>query len=195
MIRHSIPLFSIAAALLCCLSAPAIAQEDVKTHPATQVVFQYLKHATSQEWKESVKLLDKDSVVDLMQRYIYRIKQASTIDEEISMVRKLNQTSLSAVEKMDPVDFYIAYHHGVQERFDVTDEVLEQIKTTMRARPLSIGLETIDELEYAHVLVRTKHQNRTKEVSSLDLVSLVKLKGEWKVTLLAGRPIIKDIPK
>jgi len=194
MTRYSISLLTAICSLFL-VAAPVASAQDVKTHPATQVVFQYLKHATSQEWKESVVLLDADSVLDLMRRYVYRIKQAPTIDDEIAMVRKLNQTSLSAVEKMDPVDFYIAYHKGVQERFEVTDEILEQIKTTMRAKPLSLGLETIDGLEYAHVLVRTRHQNRDKEVSSLDLVSLVNLKGSWKVTLLAGRPIIKEIKK
>ena len=193
MTHPKISLFALAGTLLFTFSAASNAQGlDPKTHPATQVVFQYLKHATSQEWTESVKLIEKESVVDLMQRYIYRIKQSPTIDEEISMVRKLNQTSLSAVEQMDPVAFYIAYHKGVQERFDVTEEVLNQIKETMGAKPLSAAEETIEGREYAHILVRTRHQNRDKEVSSLDLVSLVKVDGTWKVTLLAGRPIVKD---
>jgi hypothetical protein len=185
-----LPLLAIQAA-----SLPLAAQSNaqIEGHPATQVVLSYLRYAMAQDWTKSVALLEPESVTDLRVRYLERIKQASTIDEEIAMVRKLNCNNLSEVEKMTDVDFYIAYHKGVQDRFEVTPEILEQIRKTMGVKLLSLGEETVEGKDYTHVLVRTKHQNRDREVSSLDMISLVKIDGKWKVTLLAQRPLVKKL--
>lgn len=185
-----LPVFALQLAIF---PAAAITKAEFDAHPAAQVVMSYLRYAMAQDWTKSVALLEPDSVTDLRERYIARIKQATTIDEEIAMVRKLDRNNLAEVEKMSDVDFYIAYHKGVQDRFDVTPEILEQIRKTMGVLPLSLGEETIDGKDYAHILVRTKHQNRSKEVSSLDMISLIKLGGKWKVTLLAQRPVVKDV--
>ncbi len=185
-----LPLLAFQAATL---SVSAQSNAQIESHPATQVVLSYLRYAMAQDWTKSVALLEPESVTDLRVRYLERIKQASTIDEEIAMVRKLNCNNLSEVEKLTDVDFYIAYHKGVQDRFEVTPEILEQIRKTMGVKLLSLGEETVEEKDYTHVLVRTKHQNRDREVSSLDMISLVKIDGKWKVTLLAQRPIVKKL--
>lgn len=185
-----LPLIALQAAAL---PLPAQANAKIEAHPATQVVLSYLRYAMAQEWTKSVALLEPESVTDLRVRYIERIKQASTIDEEIAMVRKLDRNSFSEVEKMTDTDFYIAYHKGVQDRFDVTPEILEQIRKSMGVKLLSLAEETVEGQDYAHILVRTKHENRDREVSSLDMISLIKLDGKWKVTLLAQRPLVKPI--
>ncbi len=196
MKRHRRTAILAALAIATFVSAPvALAQKSIESHPAAQVVMSYLRYAMSQEWRKSVALLEPESVEDLKLRYIERIKRAPTIDEEIAMVRKLDKNNLKEVQAMKTIDFYIAYHKGVQDRFEVTEEILNQIKTTMRAKLLSIGEETIEGTDYAHILVRTKHENRDKEVSSLDLVSLIKIDGKWKVTLRAQRPLIGPAPK
>lgn len=189
-LRALLPFLAFQSAVL-----PVAAQgnAEIEAHPATQVVLSYLRYAMAQDWTKSVALLQPESVTDLRVRYVARIKQAATLDEEIAMVRKLDRNSLGEVEKMSDVDFYIAYHKGVQDRFDVTPEVLEQIRKTMGVKLLSLATETVEEKDYAHILVRTKHQNRDREVSSLDMISLLKLDGKWKVTLLAQMPIVKKL--
>ena len=174
--------------------APALApaQEDINQHPATKVVLSYLRYSMGQQWEKSGKLIETDSLETLKRRYIQRIKMAPTIDDEMAMVRRLDQNSLSDVEKMEPFAFYVAYHKGLQERFEVTEELLDQIINTMGVRVMALAEEDFDGIDYAHVLVRTRHENRDKEVSSLDLVSLIKVGDDWKVTLNALDPSVKD---
>ena len=48
-----------------------------------------------------------------------KIKASSTFDEEIARVRKVDCSNLREVESLKPVDFYVRYHKGVQQRFKV----------------------------------------------------------------------------
>ena len=58
---------------------------------------------------------------------------------------------------------------------------------------LSLVEETNDGEELAHVLVRTKHDNGPdKTILSLELISMIKLDGKWKVTMDAMTPTILD---
>ncbi|MEM0898281.1 MAG: hypothetical protein AAGJ79_15540 [Verrucomicrobiota bacterium] len=170
----------------------AFAQADPNQHEATKVVVSYLRFSMAQEFGKSAALLDETSLNALHLRFIERVKMAPTIDDEMSMVRRLDKTSLREVEAMDPTDFYVAYHKGLQQRFDVDQELLDQIVATTSVKVMSVAEEVFADFELAHVLVRTRHDNRDKEVSSLDLITLKKYDGIWKVHLNAMEPQVRD---
>jgi hypothetical protein len=52
---------------------------------------------------------------------------------------------------------------------------------------LSIALEGED---LAHILVRTIHRDNRNQVSNLELISLKRIDGEWKVALNEQIPVI-----
>ncbi|MEM9480319.1 MAG: hypothetical protein AAGA58_11765 [Verrucomicrobiota bacterium] len=173
-------------------AARANAQADPNQHEATKVVVSYLRYSMAQEFEKSAALLDEVSLQSLQARFIERVKMAPTIDDEMAMVRRLDKTSLREVEAMEPTEFYIAYHNGLQARYEVDQELLDQIVSTTSVKVMSVSEEVFDDSELAHVLVRTRHDNRDKEVTALDLISLKKYDGVWRVHLHSMEPQVRD---
>ena len=104
-------------------------------------------------------------------------------------------SNLKEVEKLAATEFYIRYHEGIQKRFNIDQEKLKKILDSLGVKLLSLAEETVDSKEYCHVLVRTRHSNGDKQISALDLVSLLKVNGIWKVTLEAKEPVVKNLKK
>ena len=170
---------------------PASAQQSstqIGKHAAAQVVQQYLRLALARKWVESAKLIEPDSLQNLRDSYVRRIKRPGTsIEEETAMVKKLGKSDVEEVAKMPPIAFYAAYNTALQAKYDLTNEVLSIIARTLELRLLSIALEG-DQL--AHILVRTSHQDNRNHVSNLELVSLRKINGKWLVALNEQIPVI-----
>ena len=99
------------------------------------------------------------------------------------------------MEKLEPAEFYVRYHEGLQRRFNIDKEKLKEILDSLGVKLLSLAEETVDTKEYCHVLVRTRHSSGDKQISALDLVSLIKVNGAWKVTLEAQEPVVKILKK
>mgnify|MGYP003328483210 FL=1 len=167
--------------------------EDINAHPATKVTFQYLKNAMGQDWDGAAELIEPLSLENLKARYVMKIKASATFDEEIARVRKVDCSNLREVESLKPVDFYVRYHKGVQQRFKVDQSILDKILASLAVKLLSLAEDNVDKKEYCHILVRTRHSNGDKQISALDLVSLVKINGVWKVTLNAQQPVVKKV--
>jgi len=167
--------------------------QEISKHPATQVTFSYLKNAMGQDWEEAAQLIEPLSLENLKARYILKIKASSTFDEEIARVRRVDCANIREVEKLDAVDFYVRYHKGVQQRFKVDQEILDKILASLGVKLLSLAEDTVGGKEYCHILVRTRHSNGDKQISALDLVSLIKIKDTWKVTLNAQQPVVKKV--
>ena len=117
--------------LLSGTSVLADKNEEISKHPATQVTFSYLKNAMGQDWEKAANLIEPLSLENLKTRYILKIKASSTFDEEIARVRKVDCANLREVEKLEPLDFYVRYHKGVQQRFKVDQEILDKILASL----------------------------------------------------------------
>ncbi len=183
-------------AFLFVLPQAAVLAQDSKSineHPATQVTFGYLRSAMGQNWKKAAGLIEPASLESLKGRYIMRIKASATLDEEIAHVRRLDCANLKEVESLAATDFYIRYHKGVQKRFSVDQAKLDQILATLAVKLLSLAEEKVESRDYCHILVRTRHSNGDKQISALDLVSLLKIDGDWKVTLNAQEPLVRNL--
>lgn len=177
------------------LTAQAQAQSPkaINQHPATIVTFEYLRNAMGQDWRKAAALIEPASLESLKVRYIVRIKASATIDDEIALVRRLDCNNLREVEKLNASEFYIRYHEGIQKRFTIDQEKLKKILDSLAVKLLSLAEETVSSKEYCHVLVRTRHSNGDKQISALDLVSLLKVDGKWKVTTNAQEPVVKNL--
>ena len=186
-------------ALLCLLpvllpmSAGAQVAKAINEHPATQVTFEYLRNAMGKDWVKAAALIEADSLETLKQRYIRRIKASATIDEEMAHVRRLDCNRLKDVESLSGKEFYIRYHKGIQLRFEVDQAKLDKILASLAVKLLSLAEEKVEDQELCHILVRTRHSDGEKQVSALDLVSLVKVEDAWKVTLNAKDPYVKPV--
>ncbi|MCH2061759.1 MAG: hypothetical protein MK183_14140 [Verrucomicrobiales bacterium] len=167
--------------------------KGINQHPATLVTFDYLRNAMGQDWRKASALMEPASLKILKARYIIRIKAAATLDDEIALVRRLDCSNLSEVEKLEPSDFYVRFHEGIQNRFNIDQEKLKKILDSLGVKVLSLAEETVNSKEYCHILVRTRHSNGDKQISALDLVSLLKVDGKWKVTTTAEEPVIKNL--
>jgi hypothetical protein len=187
------------AILLCSAGLSSQAQEQPQStkalnqHPATLVTFDYLRNAMGQDWRKAGTLMESASLETLKTRYIDRIKASATLDDEIFLVRRLDCSNLSEVKKLDPLEFYVRYHEGIQKRFNIDQEKLKKILDSLGVKVLSLAEETVSSKEYCHVLVRTRHSNGDKQISALDMVSLLKIDGKWKVTTTAEEPIVKSL--
>ncbi|MEZ5301756.1 MAG: hypothetical protein R3F11_14060 [Verrucomicrobiales bacterium] len=186
--KRFLPLI-LAAAALAPLCPAQVNSNDAVKHPAAEVVVRYLRHALSLEYDLAAKLIEPQSLESLKGGYIDRIKAAPVLDEEMAMIKKLGGERLSDIEAMTPAQFYIAYNKGLQSRFEITPELLNRIKSSIKLRVLSVGLEEDGNL--AHVLVRTEHDRERHHVKDLELVSLVKVSGEWKVSLVQQRAVFE----
>jgi hypothetical protein len=187
------------AILLFITSLTAQAQEEVQNtkainqHPATLVTFDYLRNAMGQDWRKAGALMEPASLETLKERYIVRIKASATLDDEIALVRRLDCSNLSEVQQLDTQEFYVRYHEGIQKRFNIDQEKLKKILDSLGVKVLSLAEETVNSKEYCHILVRTRHSNGDKQISALDLVSLLKVDGKWKVTTTAQEPVVKGL--
>lgn len=173
--------------------AHAQAAKSINEHPATQVTFSYLRNAMGQDWTKAAALIEPASLENLKERYILRIKESATIDEEIAHVRRLGCVNLKEAQALNATEFYIRYHKGLQDRFKVNPEKLAQILNTLGVKLLSLAEENVDGTQLCHILVRTRHSDGKRQISSLDLVSLLKMDGKWLVTLNAQEPLIKEV--
>jgi len=167
-------------------------EKDFDTHPARDIVISYLAYAMGQDWPKAAALIDLESLTGLRDRYIARISSARIVQEELEMCRALDCLNLAEVKKLDPTDFYLRYHKGIEERYKVSAAKLETINKSKQVKVLSLVEESHDGKDLAHVLVRTKHDNGDKQISSLELISLSKAKGKWLVILDASKPTITD---
>ena len=187
------------AILLFITSLTAQAQEEaqntkaINQHPATLVTFDYLRNAMGQDWRKAGALMEPASLETLKERYIVRIKASATLDDEIALVRRLDCSNLGEVQKLDTQEFYVRYHEGIQKRFNIDQEKLKKILDSLGVKVLSLAEETVNSKEYCHILVRTRHSNGDKQISALDLVSLLKVDGKWKVTTTAQEPVVKSL--
>lgn len=184
-----------AAALLCSAAAcllpsPVHAQTaaesaKLEAHPATKVVKDYLQLMLQREWAKSAALVEPASLKQLVEDYVKRLKNAPTMDDEAEMTRRVGKGTIEEVEAMAPVEFYVAYHQGIQQRYQVPPEVIKKVRDSLSLRVLSLAQE--DE-SHVHILVRTKHNNDKAIFESLELVSLVKVGDAWKVGLNEQAP-------
>lgn len=191
--------FTAILVLTASLTAQAQAQlqpqspKAISQHPATIVTFEYLRNAMGQDWRKAGTLIEPASLESLKARYIVRVKASATIDDEIALVRRVDCRNLKEVETLKASEFYIRYHEGIQKRFNIDQEKLKKILDSLGVKLLSLAEETVDSKEYCHVLVRTRHSNGDKQISALDLVSLLKVDGTWKVTTDAQEPVVKNL--
>ena len=114
------------------------------------------------------------------------------MDDEEEMVKRVGKKSTKEVEDMAPLAFYTSYHEGIQERWKVSPEVIKKVRDSLTVRLLSIGEEDAD---HVHILVRTKHSNDKAIIENLELISLVKLDGAWKVALNEQAPRITPLDR
>ena len=125
---------------------------------------------------------------NLRDSYVRRIKRPGTsVEDETAMVKKLGKADVEDVAKMTPTEFYAAYNTALQEKYDLTNDVLTLIANTLELRLLSIAIEGDD---LAHILVRTSHRDNRNQVSNLELVSLRKINDKWMVALNEQIPVI-----
>ena len=188
MIRLRHFLLSLAGAAVLFTGSPASAQADaaaLEAHPAGKVVREYLGMILGRQWNKSADIVDAASLKGLQEDYVMRLKGARTIDDEEAMTQRVGKATIEEVAKMTPREFYTAYHSGLQERYKVTDEVLETIRKSLDIRLLSIAEE---EPKLVHVLVRTKHSNGKARVENLELISLRKNGEKWQVALNEQAP-------
>lgn len=164
----------------------------LENHPASKVVLQYLQYALARDWKNATTLITPGSLAAVKESYVDRIKRAPTIDDEMRMVRELGKADLAEVEAMSPAAFYTAYHYSLQRRFNLTEERIKEIASTIKLKVLSVAEEPDDGL--AHVLVRTQHQDGENVVRNLELISLTKQGEKWMVTLEAQGPKLTPVP-
>lgn len=157
----------------------------IEAHPATKVVREYLNMILARKWDKSADIVDAESLKGLHKDYVDRVKHASTMDEEESMVRRVGVSTVEQVEQMKPRDFYTAYHEGLQDRYKVSEEALDIIRKTLTIKLLSLAQE--DE-KTVHILVRTKHSTGKVIIENLELISLLKHGEKWQVALNEQAP-------
>ncbi len=179
-----------ACLLLGTLAAPAQDDPKVIAHPASKVVKDYLQLVLQREWTKSATLVEPSSLKQLHADFLRRLKAAPTMDDEEEMTRRVGKGSFTEVEKMAPLAFYTAYHEGIQERWKVSPEVIKKVRDSLTVRLLSIGEEDAD---HVHILVRTKHSNDKAIIENLELLSLVRIDGAWKVALNEQAPKITPL--
>lgn len=178
--------------LMLLTASPALAQDDPKViaHPASKVVKDYLQLVLQREWTKSASLVEPKSLKQLHTDFISRLKKAPTMDDESEMIRRVGKKTSLEVEEMAPLAFYTAYHEGIQERWKVSPEVIKKVRDSLTVRLLSIGEEDAD---HVHILVRTKHSNDKAIIENLELISLNKIDGAWKVALNEQAPRITPL--
>ena len=81
----------------------------------------------------------------------------------------------------------------MQQRFKIDQSILDKILDSLAVKLLSLAEDKVEDNQYCHILVRTRHSNGDKQISALDLVSLVKINNSWKVTLNAQQPVVKKV--
>lgn len=180
------------AALLILGTVTAPAQDDAKTsaHPASKVVKDYLQLVLQREWSKSAGLVEPNSLKQLHSDFLRRLKTAPTMDDEEEMTRRVGKETSLEVENMAPIAFYVAYHEGIQERWKVTPEIIKKVRDSLKVRLLSIGE---DDADHVHILVRTTHSNDKAIIENLELISLIKSNGDWKVALNEQAPRITPL--
>ena len=172
------------------ISSPAQDDPKVTTHPASKVVRDYLQLVLQREWNKSAALVEPNSLKQLHSDFLQRLKKAPTMDDEQEMTRRVGKQTYTEVESMAPVSFYTAYHEGIQERWKVSPEVIKKVRDSLTVRLLSIGEE---DAAHVHILVRTKHSNDKAIIENLELISLIKVDGSWKVALNEQAPKITPL--
>lgn len=169
-------------------SLPARSQgqsADLENHPSVKVVRDYLRCMLEQNWEESGKLVEPQSLTELRDDYVKRVKKTATLDDEKLVLSKFGVKELEDIAKMSGITFYTTYHKVLKDRTPVDPEVLKKVRDSMKMRILSVAMET-DTL--VHVLIRTKHHNDKVSVASMEVISLIKIGDRWMVGLNEQTP-------
>ena len=180
------------AAFLCLGALTASAQDDPKVtaHPASKIVREYLQLVLQRDWNKSATLVEPNSLKQLHSDFRQRLKKAPTMDDELLMTKRVGKDTFTQVGNMAPIAFYTAYHEGLQERWKVSPEVIKKVRDSLTVRLLSVGEEDSNRV---HILVRTSHSTDKALIENLELISLLKLDGTWKVTLNGQEPRITPL--
>ena len=167
------------------------AQSD---HPAAKVAKTYLQHMANRNFQKAVKMVDDNSLVALQKDQVNYLKSAPTVDEEEAMLKRLEVSDISVFAKLSPVEAFVR-HNKARHKSDAESlKLTKQMNDTLQMNILGTVKENNS---LVHVFIRSKHQRKDKEVSTLDLVSLLKDGKTWKVSLNAQEPTftIKEKPK
>jgi hypothetical protein len=194
MIRRLLPSLSLILALTGGLVPQSRAQTataaQAESHPAAGVVVSYLRYSIGRQFAKAAALIEPESLKGLHADYVRRLKAAPLMQEEEDMCRAVGKKNLEAVSVMTPTDFYIAYNSGLQERYQVTDEVNAHIAQSLELSIISVGEEKPG---LVHVVVRTAHNTMTVHVENLETLSLVNQGGSWLVSLSEKMPKVSKL--
>ena len=187
------PRYFLSTLLLIALSPMAGAhdQKRIAEHPATQYTLNYLRNTVGQDWKKAASQIEENSLLSLKEGYLERRKNAPAAKGEAVA---LNAVDLGVLEALTPAEFYVRYHAGTPEARQIAEEKSDQIMASLAVKVITLGEESVEGSQLCHILVRKRHFEGTRRLSSLDLISLIKDKtGAWKITLNAHGPLLKPI--
>lgn len=169
---------------------PSASRELAEAHPASQVVIRFLRASVKRDYLAAAQLIEPESLKQLQEDYIKRVNDpAIPLDQVRELCRAVGVEDEAAIPKMSPEEFYAAYNHGMQRRYNVTPEANKRIADSLDLKLLSVAEEGPD---LVHLMVRTEHKTERNLVRSLEIVSLVRVNGTWMIALGEQKP--KFIP-
>lgn len=182
---------AIAAVTLIGAVAGRVSAENVPlNHPSTDVVKKYLAAVVSQDWKKAATMLLPTSLERKQKETIAIVKMAPTMTEENMMLEKLGAKEISDLEKMTPVEFYMADRQAVHQKMKISPDVKKKKEESLKIQVVSLGGE--DESRVLHAVVRTSQETMDARIEELFLISMVQDKADktkWYVVPDMMRPI------
>ncbi len=170
--------------------APSASRELAEAHPSAQVVIRYLRASVKRDYRAAARLVDPASLKQLQEDYVKKVRDpALPFDQVQALCRAVGVKDEDEIPKMSPEAFYAAYNDGMQRRYNVTDEANKRLADSLDLKLLSVAEEGPS---LVHLVVRTQHQTPRHVVKSLEIVSLLRVKGQWLIALGEQKP--KFIP-
>ena len=153
------------------------------------VAEKYLKAIHLHQWNEAADLVATESLEKLKWFQRTHLFKAPTIKDEQDLLRLLGIEEISDIDHLAPRDVFIRRGQAKTNRLAEPDKYIEEIGKNVVLKTLGV---VPDRDASAHVIIRKEFIARNKAYSELAFISVVKEGKEWRVSLDAQEPTVRN---
>lgn len=176
--------------LLSAFAALSLAQDrkPERDSDAEKAVAKGMEAARKEEWKSYAELVHPQSLDDYKKMWLPALTAAAKAgsEQKAELLTMFDKTDLQSITAMEPTEFFISSMKGMASQFRK-----EKVPSPFDAEVTIIG--TVHERDdQAHAVVRTKRKFEGSELTQMEVITLKRSGGEWKIMLPDTVRILAD---
>ncbi|MFT4638169.1 MAG: hypothetical protein ACI8T1_001487 [Verrucomicrobiales bacterium] len=162
-----------------------------KTEGSQIIAEKYVRAIHLHQWEIAAGMVATESLERLKWFQRAHLYQAPTIQAEQELLQLLRIKDVSDIDQLSPREVFIRRGQAQTSRLPNPNDYLKEIGKNVVLESLG----AVPEDGTVHLIIRKEFVAKGKVYSELAFISVIKENGDWKISLDAQEPVIKEIGK